>query len=273
MKDNPYISVLMYHEVAPVLPSADRRYMTPGYVVTAEQFEAQVRDLRRRGFQTLLPHEVGETEPGGKYVIITFDDGLEGNYTWALPILLQYGYRAMFFVVRDFIGMPRYVTWPQLEEVAAKGMSVQSHTVTHPALELLDDGQVWLELVASKRAIEERLSVAVDAISFPHGSYDDRVVRMAREMGYRYMFSSDVQRMHKRDFAENRTVLGRFAVTNKTSLDDLRGWVDGDWVAVFSAQARKRVKTALRKIIGVRNYSRLYQVVLGIKAPPREPKV
>ncbi|HEY3423253.1 MAG TPA: polysaccharide deacetylase family protein [Negativicutes bacterium] len=44
---------------------------------------------------------------------MTFDDGYEGNFTTALPILNKHGLPAAVFVAVNKIGQPSYLSWEQ----------------------------------------------------------------------------------------------------------------------------------------------------------------
>jgi len=261
---NSKVPVLMYHEVLPALLERDRRFMTPLYVITNALFEEHIRTLAERGYRSVLPEEVPGLDGGGKYVVITFDDGLAGNYRHALPILKKYGFKATFFVAVGSVSSEHFMSWGELQELIDSGMSVQSHTVSHAPLETLDDEAIRRELRESKEEIERRLNTRVSVLSFPHGSYDPRVVEIARQAGYRYLFSSDVARTYRSSFLEDPAVLGRLAVTYKVGARQLGSWVEYNNAELLLALWSKRAKSRLRKIIGVKNYSRLYRLFFNI---------
>ncbi len=262
---NPKVPVLMYHEVAPALLERNQRFMTPLYVITQEMFENHIKILAERGYKSMFPEEVPGIRADGKYVVITFDDGLAGNHRYALPILKKYGFKATFFVAVGSISSDRFMNWVELQELVKNGMSVQSHTVSHRPLETLSAEEIRKELLESKREIEAKLNTTVSAISFPHGSYTSQVLRIAEEVGYRYMYTSDVARTYRRTFLESPAVLGRLAVTHKVSNEHLVAWVDYNRIALWAAMWSKRAKSLLRKTLGVKNYGRLYRIFFNIK--------
>jgi len=243
---NPKVPILMYHEVAPALLGRDQRFMTPLYVITQGLFEDHMRTLAERGYQSLFPEEVPGIRADGKYVVITFDDGLAGNHAYALPVLKKYGFKATFFVAVGSIASDRFMNWTELQDLVDNGMSVQSHTVSHKPLETLDSAEIREELAGSKREIERRLNTAVSTVSFPHGSYNRRVV-------------------YRKSFLADPPVLGRLAVTYKVSAKQLADWVDYKSVELLVATWSKRAKSLLRRIVGVKNYSRLYRIFFNIK--------
>jgi len=81
----------------------------------------------------------------------------------------------------------RMLTWNQIREMAAGGISFGSHTVTHPILSTVDPERVRQELTASKRALETALGRPVTLFAYPSGKpadYTDAVVASVRAAGY-----------------------------------------------------------------------------------------
>lgn len=66
-----------------------------------------------------------------------------------------------------------------------KVVNFQSHTRLHRALPACDDDECISELINSKRDIEDIVENACRHLSFPHGTYDDRVIRYAQAAGYK----------------------------------------------------------------------------------------
>jgi peptidoglycan/xylan/chitin deacetylase (PgdA/CDA1 family) len=91
--------VLRYHSVAS--PDVASRYLDPGLSIAPERFRAQLRTLKR-GFRFVLPEEFPSLIAGKAAnqaaVAITFDDGFRDNHDVALPILLEEGAVAAFYV-------------------------------------------------------------------------------------------------------------------------------------------------------------------------------
>lgn len=82
----------------------------------------------------------------------------------------------------------RPMTWAQVREMASSGMEFGSHTATHPILANLDDAALRRELADSKDTIEGNIGQRVQTIAYPVGrshAFDERTVRMSRELGYR----------------------------------------------------------------------------------------
>lgn len=85
------------------------------------------------------------------------------------------------------------MTWDQVRELRAAGMSVQSHTRSHRVLQTLRPAQLADELEGSRLELERQLQERIYAISYPVGhTIDDRadVRRALRDAGYKIGFTN-----------------------------------------------------------------------------------
>lgn len=80
------------------------------------------------------------------------------------------------------------MTEEQIRRLHACGMEIGAHTVNHPILARLPDGEAREEIVASKRTLEEITGAPVNVFAYPNGrpgtDYGPAHVRMVREAGY-----------------------------------------------------------------------------------------
>ena len=184
--EGPKILVLNYHQV-------DNK--NTSLSVNISDFDAQMKFLVDSGCVTITPEELysglrGEIELPIKPVLITFDDGYTDNYTHAFPILKKYGLRATIFVIPAFTGVyPGYMTWDQLKEMEANGITVESHTMTHPKLEELPDDEIRSELLNSKTLLEENLGHPIEFLAYPTGTYNLHIAGIAEDIGYKGAFT------------------------------------------------------------------------------------
>ncbi len=85
------------------------------------------------------------------------------------------------------------MSWAHVRNLAASGIEIGSHTVTHPVLSsVASDAQLMHELRGSRLAIEAHTGRPVTALAYPVGgprAYDERVVRAVRNAGYRFAFT------------------------------------------------------------------------------------
>ena len=175
------IPILMYHDIG-----------SPGaaLVVTPETFEEEMRALSTAGYEAVTMDDLLLSLHGDrlwlpeKGVAITFDDGYQGVYRWAYPVLRNLGFRATVFVVTGLIGKDDYLTWDQVRELAAEGWAVGSHAVHHVDLRTLGDSQLRTELLVSKKAILDLAGREALSFCYPSGKYNSSVVKAVKEAGY-----------------------------------------------------------------------------------------
>ncbi len=92
------LPIVMYHQLTKSESRAGK------YVLTVEQFEKDLQFLKRNGYETvsvnqLLAFSEGKDDLPEKAIMITFDDGCETLYSYALPLLKEYGFNAVGFAV------------------------------------------------------------------------------------------------------------------------------------------------------------------------------
>lgn len=258
------IPVLMYHDVASAPPASSGSFnIKAPYGIDTAAFKEQMKVLSEKGYKSILFEELASVGPAVKPVIITFDDGLAGNFAEALPVLKKYGYRAVFFVISSLVGTPGYMTWDELEILTECGMSVSSHTVNHESLETLSMDKVVYELVESKRVLEERLGVEVKSISFPHGSYTKKVLQAAVDAGYEYICTSEMVANYAS--SSRPVVLGRIAVKRNLNIEKFERLVGFDAREFLRQKAVKGSKNLVKSILGKNNYGRLWNLFYKAK--------
>lgn len=124
-------------------------------------------------------------------MVLTFDDGGLDNYTVAFPVLEQHGLTATFFVITERVGKEGQMDWQQLREMADRGMSIQSHSVSHPDLRGVSAARLESELVDSRTAIANAIGLASYVLCYPSGAYNDGVIQAARAAGYVMAVTTD----------------------------------------------------------------------------------
>ena len=256
----------MYHEIYRADEADHLKGLTnPAYNTEMNVFQKQMVYLYAKRIKTLTIDELFLREfssEGEGAVCLTFDDGWRGNYLHAYPVLQEYGLKATFFIATDLIGKPFYMTWEDIKEIAASGMSIQSHTVTHRPLPHMEGERVLFELSESKRVIEERLGQEVRHLSLPHGIKDDRIWNLAQGIGYKSICTSDVGFQTSEN---NGPWLKRINIGDKISLNQFHLITQGRNHAIFGMRVTKNLKNMVRGLIGISNYYKFYRWIFAKK--------
>ncbi len=189
------VPVLTYHHFG--------KDCTSPYCMPTAVFDRQMGYLKKKGYRVislrkLLNFVQYRHAIPKKSVVIAIDDGNKSAYKIAYPILKKYGYTATLFIYTDFVGVSTgAITWEQLREMKAAGFEIGSHTKSHSDLTKQREGEsdhtyagrVKTELSGSKRLIDENLGQDTHYLAFPYGRYNERVLAISQQVGYRLGFS------------------------------------------------------------------------------------
>lgn len=186
------IPVLNYHQINNKAHNA--------LTLSSQEFDAQMSYLYESGYTTISPDQLVDYLQYGKSlppnpILITFDDGYEDNYRVAYPILQKYNFTATIFLITDFVSNSnRYLTWSQVKEMQENGFSFGSHTLSHLFLTNASDNDIRSELTKSREAMEWRLNQKIEYLAYPGGTYNQQVIKLAKQAGYRAAFTIDLGR-------------------------------------------------------------------------------
>jgi peptidoglycan/xylan/chitin deacetylase (PgdA/CDA1 family) len=84
----------------------------------------------------------------------------------------------------------RTMSWEQIAELHAGGVTFGSHTSTHEILTMIPLTDAEQEIVASREAIQQKLHVPCSLFSYPNGDYSERVRNIVEDAGYKLAFSN-----------------------------------------------------------------------------------
>ena len=208
----PVPPILGYHKV-------DTRLELGFTQVEPRVFRRQVERLaaagcRALGSRELLERLAAPAAPGSsagprwpaagaalpEAVVFTFDDGYAALARHAFPVLVAHGFKALVFVVSDYVGRENswdvqygwrrfaHLDWDTLAAWQERGIEVHSHGATHARLTWLADRQIAEELERSRESIAARLGRVPAAVSYPYGAADARVRGLAARAGYELGF-------------------------------------------------------------------------------------
>jgi peptidoglycan/xylan/chitin deacetylase (PgdA/CDA1 family) len=198
--DDLMIPILAYHKIDLDAPTE--------WYVSVEQFTRQMDVLLSYGYQTInlddfLNYRAGLEQPPEKPIIITFDDGFQGLYQYARPILLERQMTATFFLITSKIAeteaerqsndwqtgepLAYHMIWPEVQQLYQDGFTIGSHTQTHPALNKISLEEAEIEITQSRLDIQAHLpGDPVNFFAYPYGAgSDDSAIRgLVQQAGY-----------------------------------------------------------------------------------------
>ena len=140
-------------------------------------------------------------------VMMTFDDGLEGNYLFGRYIMNKHRMTGYYLVSSDLIGKEGYMSEEQIRTLLAEGHVIGCHTSTHHRMNKNDSiATLRHEIIDSKRKLEEICAREIEIFCWCGGeenTYTVEAARMIKKAGYKYGFmtnsyplTSDTDRYH-----------------------------------------------------------------------------
>ena len=191
------IPILMYHQVAEI-PSKQDPF---GLAVPPDQFEQQMSYLARNAYRCLtLTEAVQHLRKGRRELdrafVLTFDDGYQDIHSKASPIMERFGFTATVFLVAgcmcslsNWSGQEGacsglLLSWAEARDLARRGFTLGSHTLSHPRLSLQDDQSAFEEIWNSRVLLQDQLDMQVDLFSYPYSNSDARIERLVESAGY-----------------------------------------------------------------------------------------
>lgn len=177
--------VLMYHSIDDVIPDD----FQGRYTISAEKFKEQMQLLKILG-NPLKPLSYPLMTNS---ISITFDDGYKNNLAIAYPILKSLNIPFTIFIctnnLNDKSGL--FLTRSDVQYLLQDPLvTIGSHGVSHSPMVLLSENKLMYELTKSKQILEDLISKPIDGISYPHGSYDSRVIKATKLAGFKWAVNS-----------------------------------------------------------------------------------
>lgn len=252
------IPILMYHEVedlAKLKLAIANNEVHPSYIVATNSFKQQLYQIISHGLTTLNAEDLNSNFDCDKPLLITFDDGYSNNYTSVFPELLANHMVGTFFVIASSIGFNRMMTKSQLIEMSNNCMSIQSHGLTHRPMASLSKKELSIELEESKKIIEDITGKEVCCLSLPHGSFDLKVLRLAREAGYKKIFTS-----FQGYSPPYQYLCYRINIRRELAMDAFNAIISQRRNFLVQ-QVGQSVKILIKSIIGDNNYLRLFHKI------------
>ncbi|AII51242.1 glycosyltransferase [Hymenobacter sp. APR13] len=211
-----FLPVLMYHKI-PTEPLQTKHRI----FVTKDRFEEHLRFFRQQQFTPItfldyLAFANGErplADFPARPLILTFDDGYLDNYTNLLPLMQQYGYRGVLYLLGD--PAIRYNYWDvdadpteprsdimdEAQKLAfvAAGWEIGAHTMRHARLPELPAAEAAREIQDSKTALEQALATRIVSFAYPYGALTPETKAQVQAAGFAFGVATDTGGLHLED--------------------------------------------------------------------------
>lgn len=185
--EQTHASIFMYH-----------RFDDPRHGSTStslEDFKAHLDHLKKGGFTVLPLTEIVAALKSGrplpdKTVAITIDDAFQSFADKAWPLLRRANMPATLFVSTKVLddGAGDFVSWDTLRRMAAQGLEIGNHTISHAHLPTLSASELHAEITRAQARFKAELGVEPTLFAYPYGEFGAREEKMVRDLGFAAAF-------------------------------------------------------------------------------------
>ena len=253
---------LMYHDVCESAPASDVPASASVYHVSRQRFAGHLDAIRCSGRRVISASEFARGAVDCDSVVVTFDDGWRGTFDIAMPMLQAMDWKATIFVTRDFLGRKHFADRAALRDAAAAGMEIGVHGTTHRMLSSCSrEEQLW-EFRACREHHESLLGTPVESASQPGGDWNRSIVEAARQAGLKSLGTS---RPGCNSSRTDLFSLRRVAIKSGTSAAEVARYCRGN---MHREVARWTLLEMPRRLLGMKNYSRLRRILVDEKTKP-----
>lgn len=206
--------ILMYHHISP------NPKRIGDYVVSPNQFEQDLKYLKDNGYKSITVRDLiainnHEKSLPQKSVMITFDDGQESFFSYALPLLKKYNmsavlsiigkYTEQFSEVEDHNLSYAHVTWDEMKEMQQSGLvefgnhTYQFHSnntagrsgVTRKKGESLEDYKkaVTDDINMFNDVFKKNMGYVPYIYTYPYGRFSKETEQIIKDNGFKIAFT------------------------------------------------------------------------------------
>jgi peptidoglycan/xylan/chitin deacetylase (PgdA/CDA1 family) len=247
---------LMYHDIYQKDPVSSIPRSAAMYHVPKDVFTQHLIAIKASGRRVVTASE-SLNGSDGDTVILTFDDGWRGAFETALPLLMEFGFKATFFITQDFVGRKGFCDQGLILDAARAGMEVGVHGKTHRMLSSCSPAEIKLELSECKEYLESLLHQPVVSASMPGGDWNEIIASCAKEAGLKTLCTSKPGINNPKVSLFN---LRRIAIRDNTSAADIHRYCSYN---VRRELLRWSLLQLPRAALGMRQYTLLRRWLLG----------
>jgi peptidoglycan/xylan/chitin deacetylase (PgdA/CDA1 family) len=172
--------------------------------VEQEGFARQMRMVGKRAIAIKDINNRQEKAHHDQTICITFDDAFANLISNVLPTINELKIPITIFIATKSIGsFPIWLDEKKHPDSCEMVMSVPqilalkknplvtfgSHTSSHPRLSDLPNNDIREELRSSRNTLKEILNDPIENLALPHGAFNQEVLQIASEEGYKNIFT------------------------------------------------------------------------------------
>lgn len=205
------VPVLCYHQIREWTASDSKT--AKDFIISIGTFRDQIKMLADSGYTAILPDQLYDYLAYGielpeKPVMITFDDNDGTQYSAANPIMKEFGFKGVYFIMTVTIGKPRYMNQAQLRELSDNGNVIGSHTWDHHNVRQYKDEDWVTQIEKPSKVLEEITGKKIEYFAFPFGAWNVEALAQLEKRGMKGSFILSTKRDPDHPIQTIRRIIG-----------------------------------------------------------------
>ena len=154
------LKILMYHKIESVL-------LQDFLTVSTQQLEKHFKILKQKNYncislQDLIDYQLFQKPLPKNPFLLTFDDGYCNNLTQLYPLILKYNYKAVIFLVAEFINSDKknkdgeriYLSVDEIKQMNPDVVEFALHSFDHKSYNYLSIEEIQTDIQKTKQKFE-----------------------------------------------------------------------------------------------------------------------
>jgi peptidoglycan/xylan/chitin deacetylase (PgdA/CDA1 family) len=185
------VPVLCYHQIRN-WQTTDSKFART-YIMPLENFKVQMKMLKDSGYNTITPDELldylnHKAALPSKSIVITFDDGTASQVLNAIPVLNQYHFKAVFFIMTVSLNHSIYMSTQQVKILNDEGFIIGAHTWDHHNVTGYKNDDWIIQLQKPKQQLEKIIGKPVEYFAYPNGAWNEAAIEQLKNYDYKAAF-------------------------------------------------------------------------------------
>jgi len=192
------LRILMYHKIESVLP--------PDFLtVSTQQLEKHFKILKQKNYncitlQDLIDYQLFQKPLPKNPLLLTFDDGYCNNLTQLYPLLLKYNYKAVIFLVAEFInsdikndnGERIYLSLDEIKQMNPNVVEFALHSFDHKSYNDLSIVEIQTDIQKTKQKFENLGIKYLPCHAYTYGAFPRKDEEKRNDM-YKILSQNNIE--------------------------------------------------------------------------------
>ena len=198
------VAVLVYHNIVPDDVEIDENEYETMHI---SDFKKEMEYLKENGYQTISAKELYDWKEGNidipdKSVVITFDDGYTSFKYLVQPVLQEYNFKAICFMIGNQTSditaeyIPNEYQLLGKDELLSNIDNVEYGSHTYALHQMNENGQKYVNIYGTEdlqkdtENFEEKLFKA-EYLAYPYYTYTEDYIKVLKNNGYKLAFAGE----------------------------------------------------------------------------------